>query len=78
MCLHTVHLGIRAYKFNNVWLEHNVEYLVTYLYVNSNNATMGFLLSKSMDANFKKQQEFMLHNARLQVSQGAPTPITVQ
>lgn len=29
---------------------------------------MGFLLSKSMDANLKKQQEFMLHNARLQVS----------
>lgn len=28
---------------------------------------MGFLLSKSMDANFKKQQEFMLHNARLQM-----------
>lgn len=29
--------------------------------------TMGFFLSKSMDANFKKQQEFMLHNARLQM-----------
>ncbi|XP_072228324.1 plasminogen receptor (KT) [Leuresthes tenuis] len=28
---------------------------------------MGFLLSKSMDANFKKQQEFMLLNARLQM-----------
>ncbi|XP_068430951.1 plasminogen receptor (KT) [Clinocottus analis] len=28
---------------------------------------MGFLMSKSMDANFKKQQEFMLHNARLQM-----------
>ncbi|KAM9735060.1 plasminogen receptor (KT) isoform 1-T2 [Menidia menidia] len=28
---------------------------------------MGFLLSKSMDANFKKQQEFMLMNARLQM-----------
>ncbi|XP_053740272.1 plasminogen receptor (KT) [Synchiropus splendidus] len=28
---------------------------------------MGFLLSKSMDANFKKQQEFMLHNSRLQM-----------
>ncbi|XP_071386527.1 plasminogen receptor (KT) [Centroberyx affinis] len=28
---------------------------------------MGFLLSKSMDANLKKQQEFMLHNARLQM-----------
>ncbi|XP_070845706.1 plasminogen receptor (KT) [Chaetodon trifascialis] len=28
---------------------------------------MGFLLSKSMDANFRKQQEFMLHNARLQM-----------
>ncbi|XP_069019880.1 plasminogen receptor (KT) isoform X1 [Embiotoca jacksoni] len=28
---------------------------------------MGFVLSKSMDANFKKQQEFMLHNARLQM-----------
>ncbi|XP_019937227.1 plasminogen receptor (KT) [Paralichthys olivaceus] len=28
---------------------------------------MGFLLSKSMDANFKKQQEFMLHNGRLQM-----------
>ncbi|CAB1318156.1 unnamed protein product [Coregonus sp. 'balchen'] len=28
---------------------------------------MGFLLSKSMDQNFKKQQEFMLHNARLQM-----------
>lgn len=34
---------------------------------------MGFLLSKSMDANLKKQQEFMLHNSRLQVSEGAPT-----
>ncbi|KAM3873908.1 plasminogen receptor (KT) [Diretmus argenteus] len=28
---------------------------------------MGFLLSKSMDANQQKQQEFMLHNARLQM-----------
>lgn len=28
---------------------------------------MGFLLSKSMDANLKKQQEFMLHNARMQM-----------
>ncbi|XP_068609170.1 plasminogen receptor (KT) [Brachionichthys hirsutus] len=28
---------------------------------------MGFLLSKTMDANLKKQQEFMLHNARLQM-----------
>ncbi|KAM6985511.1 plasminogen receptor (KT) [Aplochiton taeniatus] len=28
---------------------------------------MGFLLSKSMDQNFRKQQEFMLHNARLQM-----------
>lgn len=28
---------------------------------------MGFLLSKSMDANFKKQQEFMLLNGRLQM-----------
>ncbi|XP_067106727.1 plasminogen receptor (KT) [Osmerus mordax] len=28
---------------------------------------MGFLLSKSMDQNFQKQQEFMLHNARLQM-----------
>nr|XP_040054414.1 plasminogen receptor (KT) [Gasterosteus aculeatus aculeatus] len=28
---------------------------------------MGFLLSKSMDANFKKQQEFMLHTSRLQM-----------
>ncbi|XP_076614952.1 plasminogen receptor (KT) [Chaetodon auriga] len=28
---------------------------------------MGFLLSKSMDANFRKQQEFMLLNARLQM-----------
>lgn len=28
---------------------------------------MGFLLSKSLDANMKKQQEFMLHNARLQM-----------
>uniref|UniRef100_A0A8C7JUQ3 Plasminogen receptor, C-terminal lysine transmembrane protein n=1 Tax=Oncorhynchus kisutch TaxID=8019 RepID=A0A8C7JUQ3_ONCKI len=28
---------------------------------------MGFMLSKSMDQNFKKQQEFMLHNARLQM-----------
>uniref|UniRef100_A0A3P9M9C3 Plasminogen receptor, C-terminal lysine transmembrane protein n=1 Tax=Oryzias latipes TaxID=8090 RepID=A0A3P9M9C3_ORYLA len=28
---------------------------------------MGFLLSKSMDANFHKQQEFMLHNSRLQL-----------
>lgn len=47
------------------------------LQVNSNSATMGFLLSKSMDANFKKQQEFMLHNARLQVSKGAPTQIVL-
>lgn len=29
---------------------------------------MGFFLSKSMDANLKRQQEFMLHNSRLQVS----------
>nr|XP_049595161.1 plasminogen receptor (KT) isoform X4 [Syngnathus scovelli] len=29
---------------------------------------MGFILSKSMDANLTKQQEFMLHNSRLQVS----------
>ncbi|KAF3702134.1 Plasminogen receptor (KT) [Channa argus] len=28
---------------------------------------MGFLLSKSMDANLKNQQEFMLHNSRLQL-----------
>ncbi|XP_072311440.1 plasminogen receptor (KT)-like isoform X2 [Eucyclogobius newberryi] len=28
---------------------------------------MGFLLSKSLDANFQKQQEFILHNARLQM-----------
>lgn len=28
---------------------------------------MGFLMSKSMDANLKKQQEFMLHNSRLQM-----------
>ncbi|XP_068190089.1 plasminogen receptor (KT) [Antennarius striatus] len=28
---------------------------------------MGFLLSKSMDANLKKQQEFMLHTGRLQM-----------
>uniref|UniRef100_A0A3B3B4T3 Plasminogen receptor, C-terminal lysine transmembrane protein n=1 Tax=Oryzias melastigma TaxID=30732 RepID=A0A3B3B4T3_ORYME len=28
---------------------------------------MGFILSKSMDANFHKQQEFMLHNSRLQL-----------
>ncbi|XP_042250218.1 plasminogen receptor (KT) isoform X5 [Thunnus maccoyii] len=35
--------------------------------INNNRATMGFLLSKSMDANFKKQQEFMLHNSRLQM-----------
>lgn len=28
---------------------------------------MGFLLSKAMDQNFQKQQEFMLHNARLQM-----------
>ncbi|XP_077352853.1 plasminogen receptor (KT) [Festucalex cinctus] len=28
---------------------------------------MGFLLSKTMDANLKKQQEFMLHNSRLQL-----------
>ncbi|KAM6975551.1 plasminogen receptor (KT) [Tautogolabrus adspersus] len=33
----------------------------------NDNTNMGFLLSKSMDANFKKQQEFMLHNARLQM-----------
>uniref|UniRef100_I3J751 Plasminogen receptor, C-terminal lysine transmembrane protein n=2 Tax=Oreochromis niloticus TaxID=8128 RepID=I3J751_ORENI len=31
------------------------------------NAAMGALLSKSMDDNFKKQQEFMLMNARLQM-----------
>ncbi|KAG7473902.1 hypothetical protein MATL_G00100770 [Megalops atlanticus] len=28
---------------------------------------MGFLMSKSMDQNFKKQQEFMLLNSRLQL-----------
>ncbi|KAL7376167.1 hypothetical protein ABVT39_002356 [Epinephelus coioides] len=28
---------------------------------------MGVLMSRSMDANFKKQQEFMLHNSRLQM-----------
>ncbi|XP_072518585.1 plasminogen receptor (KT) [Salminus brasiliensis] len=28
---------------------------------------MGFLLSKFMDQNLKKQQEFMLHNSRLQM-----------
>lgn len=28
---------------------------------------MGFLMSKAMDQNFQKQQEFMLHNARLQM-----------
>uniref|UniRef100_A0AAY4DW68 Plasminogen receptor (KT) n=1 Tax=Denticeps clupeoides TaxID=299321 RepID=A0AAY4DW68_9TELE len=28
---------------------------------------MGFLMSKSMDENMKKQQEFMLHNSRLQL-----------
>ncbi|XP_055009475.1 plasminogen receptor (KT) [Boleophthalmus pectinirostris] len=28
---------------------------------------MGFLLSKSMETNLQKQQEFMLHNARLQM-----------
>ncbi|KAJ7986875.1 hypothetical protein DPEC_G00332940 [Dallia pectoralis] len=28
---------------------------------------MGFMLSKSMDQSFKKQQEFILHNARLQM-----------
>ncbi|XP_037547680.1 plasminogen receptor (KT) [Nematolebias whitei] len=28
---------------------------------------MGFSLSKSMDANLTKQQEFMLHNSRLQL-----------
>ncbi|XP_026194793.1 plasminogen receptor (KT) [Anabas testudineus] len=28
---------------------------------------MGFLMSKSMDANLKKQQEFMLHSSRLQM-----------
>ncbi|XP_029024893.1 plasminogen receptor (KT) isoform X2 [Betta splendens] len=28
---------------------------------------MGFLLSKSIDANLAKQQEFMLHNSRLQM-----------
>lgn len=37
------------------------------------NAAMGVLLSKSMDDNLKKQQEFMLTNARLQVSESAPT-----
>lgn len=30
---------------------------------------MGFFMSKSMDANLKRQQEFMLHNSRLQVSE---------
>lgn len=34
------------------------------------NVIMGFFLSKSMDANLKRQQEFMLHNSRLQVSDG--------
>ncbi|XP_027880902.1 plasminogen receptor (KT) [Xiphophorus couchianus] len=28
---------------------------------------MGFLMSKSMDANLQKQQEFMLNNSRLQM-----------
>ncbi|XP_047228315.1 plasminogen receptor (KT) [Girardinichthys multiradiatus] len=28
---------------------------------------MGILMSKSMDANLQKQQEFMLHNSRLQM-----------
>ncbi|XP_058473763.1 plasminogen receptor (KT) [Solea solea] len=28
---------------------------------------MGFQMSKTMDANLKKQQEFMLHNSRLQL-----------
>ncbi|XP_029940313.1 plasminogen receptor (KT) [Salarias fasciatus] len=28
---------------------------------------MGFLLSKTMDENLKRQQEFMLHNSRLQM-----------
>ncbi|XP_035524195.1 plasminogen receptor (KT) [Morone saxatilis] len=36
---------------------------------------MGFLLSKSMDENIRKQQEFMLHNSRLQVSEGTHTHI---
>lgn len=30
---------------------------------------MGFFMSKAMDANLKRQQEFMLHNSRLQVSE---------
>lgn len=33
------------------------------------NIIMGFFMSKSMDANLKRQQEFMLHNSRLQVSE---------
>ncbi|XP_003965614.1 plasminogen receptor (KT) isoform X1 [Takifugu rubripes] len=28
---------------------------------------MGFFMSKSMDANLRRQQEFMLHNSRLQL-----------
>ncbi|XP_028826795.1 plasminogen receptor (KT) isoform X2 [Denticeps clupeoides] len=33
----------------------------------NDDVTMGFLMSKSMDENMKKQQEFMLHNSRLQL-----------
>uniref|UniRef100_A0A8C6Q955 Uncharacterized protein n=1 Tax=Nothobranchius furzeri TaxID=105023 RepID=A0A8C6Q955_NOTFU len=38
---------------------------------------MGFSLSKSMDANMTKQQEFMLHNSRLQVNQVTLTVVNL-
>ncbi|KAF3848960.1 hypothetical protein F7725_015457 [Dissostichus mawsoni] len=55
--IHTVHVSDQV----------GGEPVPRHLQASSYSATMGFLLSKSMDANFKKQQEFMLHNARLQM-----------
>lgn len=42
------------------------------------NIIMGFFMSKSMDANLKRQQEFMLHNSRLQVSERKTAFIPVE
>lgn len=56
------------YSYSSIDCHWSVMVNVFLICVNSNSATMGILLSKSMDANLKKQQEFMLHNARLQVS----------
>ncbi|XP_014886210.1 plasminogen receptor (KT) isoform X2 [Poecilia latipinna] len=42
-------------------------YTTIFLPVPMKVSNMGFLMSKSMDANLQKQQEFMLHNSRLQM-----------